>query len=377
MPKVSIIIPTYNVEEYLRQCMDSVINQTLKDIEIICIDDGSSDNSGKILDEYAKNDDRIKVIHKENKGLGHTYNVGMDNATGEYMGFVEPDDYVALNMYEKLYNIAKEKDLDLIKADFYRFIGDKKTYNKLDSSEQFYNQIIEPNKTKEAFNFVMNVWSGIYKRDFVEKYNIRYNETPGASFQDNGFWFQSLAWAKRAYFLNEPYYMNRRDNPNSSVKSKEKVFCMNDEYAFIGNILDKNPELKKELLGVYHYKKYGNYIWTFHRIDNKFKKGFLNRISKEFQLAYNNNEIDETLFNKKQLKDFKLIVKNPMKFYRKKMSNLSLLEKIFSIKNSERHKVVRIIGAQLKFKSKYLELEQRVKELENYFKREREREKDL
>ena len=108
MPKVSIVIPTYNVEQYLKECLDSVINQTLKDIEIICVDDGSTDNSGKILDEYAAKDSRIKVIHKENGGYGKAMNVGIDNATGEYIGIVEPDDYIEFDMYETLYINAKK-----------------------------------------------------------------------------------------------------------------------------------------------------------------------------------------------------------------------------------------------------------------------------
>jgi glycosyltransferase involved in cell wall biosynthesis len=146
MAKVSIIIPTYNVEQYLKECMDSVVNQTLKDIEIICVDDGSTDSSGKILDEYAQKDSRIKVIHKENGGYGKAMNLGIDNATGEYIGIVEPDDYVELDMYKSLYNAAKEHDVDLVKADFNRFV-DKKSrrvffYRKLDKSGNYYNRVI-------------------------------------------------------------------------------------------------------------------------------------------------------------------------------------------------------------------------------------------
>ena len=139
MPKVSIIVPTYNVEQYLHECMDSIINQTLKDIEIICVDDGSTDNSGKILDEYATRDNRIKVIHKQNGGYGRAMNVGFDNATGEYIGIVEPDDYVALDMYEELYKKAIENDVDFIKADFNRFVNEN---NEL---KLFYNKLIMEN----------------------------------------------------------------------------------------------------------------------------------------------------------------------------------------------------------------------------------------
>ena len=100
LPKVSIIVPTYNVEEYLRECMDSVINQTLKEIEIICIDDGATDNSGKILDDYARKDRRVKVFHNENGGYGKAMNYGLMHANGEYIGIVEPDDYVLPDMFD-------------------------------------------------------------------------------------------------------------------------------------------------------------------------------------------------------------------------------------------------------------------------------------
>ena len=120
-PKVSVIIPVYNVEKYLAKCIESVINQTLTEIEIICVDDGSTDLCPKILDEYASKDKRIKVIHKENEGYGKTMNIGLDLAQGEYIGLVESDDYILPNMYEILYKKAKENDLDLIKSNFYFF----------------------------------------------------------------------------------------------------------------------------------------------------------------------------------------------------------------------------------------------------------------
>ena len=102
MSKISVIVPVYNVEQYLPQCLDSIINQTYKNLEIICVDDGSPDNSGKILDEYAKKDKRIKVIHQENQGVSVARNTGLDNATGKYIGFVDPDDWIEADYYETL-----------------------------------------------------------------------------------------------------------------------------------------------------------------------------------------------------------------------------------------------------------------------------------
>ena len=111
--KVSIVVPVYNVEQYLRECLDSLINQTLEDIEIICVNDGSTDGSLSILREYESNDSRVKVIDKPNAGYGQTMNVGMDVASGEYVGFVDSDDCVATDMYERLYQIAKQKPISI------------------------------------------------------------------------------------------------------------------------------------------------------------------------------------------------------------------------------------------------------------------------
>ena len=337
MVKVSVIVPTYNVEKYLVECMESIINQTLQDIEIICIDDGSTDNSGKILDEYAAKDSRIKVIHKENGGYGKAMNVGLDNATGEYIGIVEPDDYIELNMYEELYKIAIEKNLDLIKADFNRFTGVKGNlklfYNKLDKEDRYYNKVINPKTDTTPFRFIMNTWSGIYKRTFIEKHNIRHNETPGASFQDNGFWFQTFIFAEKMYFVNTPFYMNRRDNPNSSVKNREKVYAMKHEYDYIYEILNKYPELKKFFIKEFYRAKYGNYVFTLRRIDKRFHNEFLELFINEFKTALDKKEITLNLLERDYDDMFKLLFNNPQKYLKKTINELSLLEKLFSVQN--------------------------------------------
>ena len=121
MPKVSIVIPCYNVEKYLRQCLDSVINQTLRELEIICVNDGSKDSTLSILQEYAEKDSRIKIIDKPNGGYGESMNRGFDMATGEYLGIIESDDYADLDMFEKLYHCAKTYELDVVKSGFYYY----------------------------------------------------------------------------------------------------------------------------------------------------------------------------------------------------------------------------------------------------------------
>ena len=121
MTKVSIVVPVYNVEKYLEQCLESIVNQTLKDIEIICVDDGSTDKSGEILDKYAADDARVKVIHKKNSGYGNSMNIGFDAAQGEYIGIIESDDYAELNMFESLYDCAVENRLDVLKSEYFYY----------------------------------------------------------------------------------------------------------------------------------------------------------------------------------------------------------------------------------------------------------------
>lgn len=317
--KVSIVIPVYNVEHYLVECLNSAMNQTLHDIEIICVNDGSKDSSLEILLEYAKRDSRIKIIDKENAGYGHTMNLGIDMASGEYIGIIESDDYVDIHMYEELYKIAQENRLDWIKADFNRFIVERgrivNTYNDVAKKKEYYNRVISPAEEPFSFRFIMNTWSGIYRRQFLISNNIRHQETPGASFQDNGFWFQSMIYAKRIYVVDRPYYMNRRDNPNSSVYDKGKADCIIEEYNYIYNILSKDEARLQVYAPQYNLKKYHNYLFHYNRIANEGKLAFLEKISKEFKTALDNGEIDPEIFLSHELDEIEWIANNPKDYF--------------------------------------------------------------
>lgn len=319
--KVSIIIPIYNVEIYLDECLESVKRQTLHDIEIICVNDGSKDNSLAIVKKYAENDSRFVIIDKENGGYGKAMNVGLDRATGEYIGIVEPDDYITLYMYEDLYKIAAENSLEMVKADFYRFTrapenGDMSlVYNHLDSTGTKYNRIFDPSNEPEALRFIMNTWSGIYRREFLERFHIRHNETPGASFQDNGFFFQTFIYAKRAMIIDKPYYMNRRDNPNSSVNNREKVYASNIEYDYIREILMRDPEIWEKFKYMYSLKKFHNYNFTLTRIGDEFKREYIERISREFRRAKDQGELCESVFTKLEWAKLCFLMRDPAGYY--------------------------------------------------------------
>ncbi len=302
--KVSVLVPVYNVERYLRQCLDSVLAQTLKEIEVICVNDGSTDSSLAILKEYASKDSRIKIINQKNSGYGIAMNVATDNATGEYIGIVEPDDFIEPDMFEVLYKAAIHNSLDFVKSDFYRFTSDEderihSVYFAQSKNLSDYNVVFCPLEKPESFRFEMNTWCGLYKRDFILKNNIKYNTTPGASFQDNGFYFLTQTFAKRAMLVNKAFYWNRRDNPGSSVKNTGKVYAMNIEFDYIRKCLENQPELWNQVKGWYWLRKFANYNYTIGRISKSSAGSFVNEFKKEFKRAEQKNELDLSIFNKK------------------------------------------------------------------------------
>lgn len=314
MARVSVVIPVYNVKKYICPCIDSIRRQTLKDIEIICVDDGSTDGCSEILDEYAKKDNRIKVIHKPNSGYGHSMNVGMDAATGEYFAIVESDDVIEPNMYQKLYAVAENYDLDVIKADFYRFV---EVDNKMDrtrfniAGSGMYNRVIDADQEKGLVlkNSAVYTWSGIYKRKFLYENNIRHNETPGASYQDNGFWFQTMSMAQKIYFYKEPFYCLRRDNPNSSIYNKSKVYCIRDEYEFILKYIQERPDIYDKVIPYYWKARFGAYEFSYNRIADEFKSEFLDHFIEVMKTAKERNELKREAFRNNEWREVQTLVK--------------------------------------------------------------------
>lgn len=168
-PLISIIVPVYNVESYLSRCLDSILVQTLTNFEIIAVDDGSPDNCGKILDEYSHKDKRIKVIHKENGGVSSARNVGLDAATGEYIGFVDPDDYIEYDMYEFLYNEAKSGDFDIVQCNYAQVDRDENVTYRLDHIES--REYTDANALVCAFfnNDIRScAWNKLFRHEVVE-----------------------------------------------------------------------------------------------------------------------------------------------------------------------------------------------------------------
>ena len=215
---ISVIIPVYNVEKYLRRCIDSIIAQTYKNLEIILVDDGSTDNSGKICDEYLKQDNRIKVIHKKNGGLSDARNNGIKIATGDYIGFVDSDDWIHTNMYEKLHYALVENDADISCCKLIRCKDSiKKISKKFDSSISEYNQLQYIRKffKIDSQECVYYAWNKLYKKQIIDENQYPINLTS----EDVVGTYKALLKSKKIIEINYPYYYYYY-NPDSITSGK-------------------------------------------------------------------------------------------------------------------------------------------------------------
>ncbi len=334
MPKVSVVVPVYNVEKYLKECLDSIIHQTLEDIEIICVNDGSTDSSLDILNEYAKNDKRIIVINKSNSGYGHTMNMGINAARGEYIGIIESDDFADIHMFEDLYKLAKENDADIAKSNWYLYWSKNKFARKSNNIPAAkIGKLLNAKTDKVLLRLNPSVWSAIYKKEFLNKFNIKFLETPGASYQDLAFSFKIFALAERVILTDKAYLYYRQDNMNSSVKSKTKVYCVCHEYDEIDRFLDENPQLKFEFKVQEEINRYNGYVSSVLRIDDSVKPEFIKVFSEHFKEEYNTGLLGNEFFKRVNKKDFMTLINSPDK-YIKVLKNIERRKKFNNIRKN-------------------------------------------
>lgn len=266
MPKLSIIVPVYKVEKYINDCVGSILNQTFTDFELILVDDGSPDNCGKICDEYAKRDSRVVVLHKSNGGLSSARNAGMDVARGEYIAFVDSDDFVASDMFEKMIGQAISTNADMVKCG-YTAVDDHHNKKAVEcfSKKQIFNSdgmgLLDLYFGGVLFTVA---WNAVYKRQLADK--VKFPE--GLINEDNYSAGVYLFWAKKVVCMNETFYFYR-DNEmglskvarNRKLLDKAVVLCLLHEYLMDNGVNNDRFLLrleKKFARRIYHCVKYQN-----------------------------------------------------------------------------------------------------------------------
>lgn len=297
-PKVSVIVPIYNMEKYLKKSLSSLKEQTLKNIEFICVNDGSKDKSLEIMNSFAQSDKRFKIINQPNSGAGKARNNGLKLAAGEYIAFLDPDDWIDNTTYEKLYEQAKRQDCDLLVFNYKNVDEKGKTLSSVRFKDNFKG-IFDLNSEK-CFNwrnvkekvfggFFYASWNKIYRKDFITNNKIHF--TNCSLSEDNAFVFASTLMAKKIGYNDDVYYNYLSRNNSAVHKITDKNFCIFKVYDAVMSVIKKcgvSLELKKELDDyiedtlLYHYKRIKSRDKYEEICKKKLTNNMYNRVSKKF-----------------------------------------------------------------------------------------------
>lgn len=286
VPKISVIVPVYNVSKWLRDCLDSLRRQTFKDYEAILVNDGSTDDSLSILREYESMDPRFRVYDFPNGGYGKAMNRGMDAATGRYMAILEPDDMLPTKAYENLWKAAEMYEFpDIVRGEcltMYEKNG-KMQYEHTDNNYLYFKSYC-PRKEYFAFNGIPNTWTSIYRMDFLRRHGLKHNETPGASFQDEGWFTLTLCLADKWVCTDSIVYLYRIDNPNSSVRSYDtKMETLFREYDHIKNFLHHTPGLWEEVKEGVFMRFVNAHIHVYEMLSDHLIGEFVQKLKEEIE----------------------------------------------------------------------------------------------
>lgn len=258
-PAVSIIVPVYNAESSLPRCIESILHQTWADFELLLVDDGSTDRSGAICDGYAAGDERIRVFHKENGGVSAARNTALEAARGEYLQFLDSDDWVTPDATSLLLRSAREQNADLVISDFYRVVGDRVSVKgDIEEAEVLSREEYAQHMMENPADFYYGVlWNKLYRRSIVEAHHLRMNEDISWC-EDFLFNLEYIRWAKRFYALNVPlyYYVKTKGSLASQISLSKTVRMKLTTFEYYDRLYQEifdEEEYEKHRLKVYRY----------------------------------------------------------------------------------------------------------------------------
>lgn len=297
MVKVSVVIPVYNASKYLGECLDSIVNQTLEDIEIICVDDESEDNSVEILEKYSNNDNRISIYKKNHGGGGSARNYALNLVEGKYIYFMDADDKLKLDALETLYNTAEDKNVDFIIFQAYNYEDSEKRLYKSESysmdllSKEVKDKIFNCDDLSSDLTFDINVtpWSKFYNKDFVLNSGAKFPEN--LLFHDNIFFWETFFSAKRIYFLNGYFYCRRWHSDSSSRAMDERYIDSLTIADLIINIFKKHDKINEKYIYNLFNKVVDINYYRFKVIQNEYKQIYFNKMKEVYS-----NWVDEFSF---------------------------------------------------------------------------------
>lgn len=303
-PKISVIIPVYNVEKYLRKCLDTIILQTYNNLEIICVNDGSTDGSEQILNEYAQKDSRIIVRNQENLGQSAARNKGLEIATGEYISFIDSDDWVSLSFYQKFVNALTLTNSDI---DIYMFnaqirpvkqslsdISEKHIFNIKKWKIQNNKLLYSVNDCSNPFDANMSACNKIYKKTYLDYLNLKFEEN--LIFEDKVFHFESFLRTKKIYINNDSLYHYRQHIDSTMHTIKNNVFDVFKVVSMIEKALVDSGTYEKNKYAFFQFFiNHFVYLLFASTSSDKIK---LYEQSKEFLMDFEKNNLEQKIFNR-------------------------------------------------------------------------------
>jgi glycosyltransferase involved in cell wall biosynthesis len=376
--KVSLIIPIYNVEKYLHKCLDSAVNQTLKDIEIICINDGSTDNSLDILNEYAKQDNRVKIFNQKNQGQGASRNRGMEVSKSKYIMFIDADDWIELDTLEVFYINAVKNNADVVMGNFLCALEDSSLLNRLNHFQKYYDSLRKAEGLyKNDGNFRQYRSSPcckLYKKEIIDRYGMKF---PQGLIQEDEAWHWYYFSAIENICVLDKVFYNRLIRADSAMSLRDAnykgFFDMLSILEHIYDYLQKNKLYKK------YERQYNQYFINFtadmlrrcgnnqdlckethQKVEKLSKKLKIYLPTEQTNVAKNIFKWIFSVYNERNHKVVRIlglkIKLRKEKIVRFKKATTKFLEKILSVKNENIYKIVRILGIKIKIKSRHREM---------------------
>lgn len=332
-PSLSILVPIFNVEKYLRQCLTSLMAQDYQDFEVILLNDGSTDSSASIAEEFARSYERVSLINKENSGYGATLNLGIDKARGTYLGFLESDDLMYPHALRALMDAACAHDADVVRGTYsYYWSMDNKDEIQHPYAADLIGRAKDYRADIRPFLTPYAIWDGVYRRQMLFDQNIRFLETAGASYQDTSFAFKTYAASQKTVFLDTPIIHYRQDNEGSSVRSRGKVYAVCQEYDEISHWLThrNNQSFEKNFQMAALIGRYNAYLWNLDRIAPEFREEFICFMSKEFSLMDDAGRIDWAHLDEWRTRNLRKILDDPKGYLtiRERLHGQSTLSKV-------------------------------------------------
>ena len=318
--RASVIVPVYNVEAYVGDCLASLLAQDVDGLEVVVVNDGSTDSSREVVGAIAAADPRVRIIDKPNSGYGASLNRGLAEARGAYVGILESDDEMVDGALPLLLQTAEDMGADVVKGDYILWwpTDETRTRQAHEVTADLCGALVDTRTDMRAYSIRSTIWSALYRREHLERHAIRFLETPGASYQDTSFNFKAFATSARTAFVEAPIVRYRQDNAASSIHSKGKADAVGVEFDEIDRWLDERPDCVDHdaLVRQALIERFNAYLWNLDRLDDEVGLAFLTDAGAQFARFEESGRLDLSTWDSWRVANLRALQGDPKRYLR-------------------------------------------------------------